>query len=177
MMKKALPLFLVLTLSFACQSQQPEAVRAIEAQEAILFNDTTGVVDPKAGATMIELYLAYADSNVADTARTADYLFKAAEVSMGIGEYWKSIQLFNRMKQTYPNHELAPEALFYQGFIFENYVGLTEYARKSYAEYLQKYPEGARAQDIRNTLAVMDRPIEDVVKDWEQNQNQGTEKE
>lgn len=176
-MKRALPLLFVLIFSFACTSQQPEAVLAIEKQEALLFSDTTGVVNPEAGTTMIEMYLAYVDSNLSDTARSAEYLFKAAEVSMGIEEYWKSMQLFNRMKQTYPDHELAPEALFYQGFIFENYVGLPDYAGKTYGEYLINYPDGARAEDIRNTLATMDRPMKDVVRDWEQNQNQGTDNE
>ena len=173
-------LFLLTALivcSWSCQSQQPEAVRAIEAQEAILYSDTMGDVDRAAGTKMIELYLAYADSNSSDTARTADYLFKAAEVSMGIEEYWKAIQLFNRLKDTYPDHYLAREALFYQGFIFENHVQLLDYARKTYGEYLLKYPEGERAEDIRNMMAVMDRPIEDVVNEWEENQNRDTENE
>lgn len=176
-MKRILPLSFILIFSFACQSQQPENIQAIEAQEAVLYSDTSGVVDVEEGTKMIELYVNFVDSNLTDTARSGVYLFKAAEVSLGIEEYWKSIQLFNRLKETYPDHDLAPEALFYQGIIFENHVNLPEYARKSYIEYLKKYPEGERAMDIRNMLAVMDTPIEEVVKNWEQQQNQGTEKE
>ncbi len=168
-------LFPILSVFFACQSQKPDTIRRIEAQEAILFGDTTGVVDPAAGRKMIDLYLAYADSNLSDTARSGEYLFKAAEVASGIGEYWMSIQLFNRMKGAYPKHDLAPEALFYQAFIFENQVGQPEYARKSYREYLQAYPEGERAQDIRNILTIMDQSLEDLVKSWEEDQKEETE--
>ena len=81
----------------SCQSLGQKAPSLLEQQEAKLFSDTSGVIDTQEGEKMISLYVAYVDSLPNDSIQCGEYLFKAAEVAMGIEEYWKSIQLFNRL--------------------------------------------------------------------------------
>lgn len=172
-MKTILAFILAIMVLGSCQSQEKQSLSALEAQEALLYSDTTGEVDVADGLRMIELYIQYVDSVPEDSIHSPEYLFKGGEVAMGIGEYWRSIQLFNRLQKEYPNYDKTPDALFYQGFIFENYLGLVDYAKKSYTRYLMDYPKGKRAQDIRNIMAVIDQPIEEVVEGWEQKSNTG----
>lgn len=170
-MKTILALLLAVLVLGSCQSQEKQSLSALESQEALLYSDTTGEVDVAEGLKMIELYIQYVDSVPEDSLHSPNYLFKGGEVAMGIGEYWRSIQLFSRLQNEYPNYDRAPDALFYQGFIFENYLGLVDYAKKSYTKYLLNYPKGEHAQDIRNIMAVMDQPIEKVVEGWEKKIN------
>jgi tetratricopeptide (TPR) repeat protein len=171
MMKTTLLALIAAFTVLSCQSLGQKAPSLLEQQEAKLFSDTSGVIDTQEGEKMISLYVAYVDSLPNDSIQCGEYLFKAAEVAMGIEEYWKSIQLFNRLQKQYPGHDLVPDALFYQGFVFENNIGYIEYAKKCYTKYLLDYPRGERAQDVRSIMAVIDQPIEDVVKGWEENSN------
>ena len=96
-------------------------------------------------------------------------LFKAADVSRGLGEYGKAIQLWGTVWRNYPSYERAADALFLQGFTFENDLGDKEQAYSYYNQFLEKYPKHELAEQVRLSIQQLNRSPEDLIKSFEKN--------
>lgn len=153
MMKQLL--FLALSVGIiACQSPQEKSMEKIQQLENQLVNDYQGVVDADFGKQMIDAYLGYTNQFETDS-NTVDYLFKAAEVCQGIGDYEQSLELFSKIKTDFADNKKAPAALFLVGFITDTYLNSPEAAKKSYQEFIRKYPNHELAKDARILLEQM----------------------
>lgn len=53
----------------------------------------------------------------------------------------KRIQFYRNIVNMYPDHEYAPEALFMIGFVYAEEVSDASFARRSFEELLDKYPD------------------------------------
>ena len=153
----------------SCADEQSDARQKVNQIERELYADTTGVVDPTKGKEMIEAYMAYVDSFPSDTVVPL-YLFKSAEVAQGIGDYWLSVRLFNRVYKNYPSHAKAPEAAFYQGFVLDNYLEQPQLAIKAFEEFIELYPNHPLVRDARAMITMInsgDEFFENIIKQEE----------
>src|SRR5436189_51433 len=137
-MKKLLTPLLVITLLAACTSEKQKLVNAIQQKEKELIADSLRAIDTKKAKEMIELYKTYASKYATDTI-SSEYLFKAADISNGIGEYHQAIDLYKIVSGKREFRKKAV-ALFLQGFIYENQLKDYFQARKIYEEFLKQYP-------------------------------------
>ncbi len=81
-----------------------------------------------------------------------DLLMDAAGLANGTNWSNKSIQLWGYVWRNQPKHKRAPEALFYQGFVFDTRFGDSEKAVEYYDRLLANYPEhelAAQAAQLR----------------------------
>jgi tetratricopeptide (TPR) repeat protein len=86
---------------------------------------------------------------------------QAAEAAMFINEYQDAITLFNNLYQNYPDHTLAPFALFHIGFIHDEYIGDKATALKYYDTFLKKYPKHDYVKSINELkLYIENTPLE-----------------
>ncbi len=126
----------------------------IASKEMKLFADSDGEMATEEAAEIIPLYLDFVNQFPEDPL-SPDYLFKAGEVAQGLGYYMQSVEYFNGVHMRYPTHERAPYALFFQGFVFYNYLELPTYAKGSFLDFLDKYPGHILEKDVRALLQLL----------------------
>lgn len=169
-MKRLIWVFIGLVLMVAsCADAQSDARSKVDALEKELYADTSGVIVPEKGKEMIEAYMAYVDSFPSDTLVPL-YLFKSAEVAQGIGDYWLSVRLFNRVYKEHPDHHKAAEAAFYQGFVLDSYLDQPNLAIKAFEEFIELYPNHPLVRDARAMIAMInsgDEFFENLIKEEE----------
>lgn len=174
-MKKGTYFCALLILLAGCQtSGQPEEDRErtqlqqeIEALEKQLIEAVDVRKDREAALQLLEKSATYATTYPADSLSPI-YLFKAADVARGAGEYGKAIKLWGDMWRTYEDHPRAPEALFLQGFTYDNHLRDAYQAGRYYRNFLEKYPDHPFAEQARQLLSVLDKSPEELVREFEQ---------
>ena len=142
--------------------------------EKTLFNEEAGILSQQQAEDMIAAYMDYAEAYPADTI-SAEYLFRASDVSMNTGNYALSLNLLSRIQTDFPSYGKVSQCLFLQGFIWENYIGNAEKAREIYERFLEQYPEDDFADDVTLSLKNLGKTPEELIKMFEQENGQGDE--
>jgi outer membrane protein assembly factor BamD (BamD/ComL family) len=150
----------------SCSSKKQKLTDEIQEQEKSLYSDSSMVPDPVKAKKIIDSYVSYADQFPEDTL-SANYLFKAGDISSKINEIDQAIQLFARLLKTYPENRNAPFAIFLQGFIYENQAGNPVKAKPYYEEFLRKYPDHPIAGDVSFSLENLGKSPEELIKQFE----------
>jgi TolA-binding protein len=151
---------------FSCQpNQRQEKIDRIHKLEKTLFETKKGIIDKKEASNMIYAYTQYADAFPHDSA-SANYLFKAADVSINTFHSQQTIALFNRILTDYPNYSKAPQALFLKAFTFENYLSQLDSAKVNYSLFLKKYPHHPFANDAQISLDNLGKTPEEIIKEF-----------
>lgn len=168
MMNKQIKYFfslLTIILVFNACENSPQSVlqKQIDIMEKQLFEEQKGVIDKKEAANMIQYYVKYTDTYPEDE-KSAEYLFKAADISINIFHSPNTIKLFDRVIAEYPNYEKAPQAQFLKAFTYENYLGDIESAKANYLVFLEKYPDHSFANDAQVSLNNLGKSPEEIIK-------------
>lgn len=169
-------LFSILCLLMACGGtaqnhkgnslNKGQLLQEIEALEQTVMTDTTLQVDRAIAERLIEKSLLFVDKFPNDS-QSAGYLFKTAELYVGIGSYQQAVQCFARMQQEYAKHPKVPTALFLQGFTFENHLQDVSNAKKCYSAFLQQYPKHELAEQVTLLLKNLDKSPEDLIREFQ----------
>ncbi len=86
------------------------------------------------------LYIEYANKYEKDTL-SPHFIYKAAETAVNTQQYEEAINNLDLLINKYPNHKLVPYAIFFKGFIFENFLNNKENAEKQYRIIISKYKD------------------------------------
>ena len=156
-MRSGLGIFLLLTvfLFFSCKSpkkeltEQEKLINEIVGMEKELYKSEEVDIDLAYG--IIEKYIEFVNKYPSDTL-ASDYLFKAAEISMNIGESEDAIVFLTRIENNYKKYSNYPACIFLKAFIFENYIGDVEMAQKYYTLFVKDYPNHVLAKDAESAL-------------------------
>lgn len=148
----------------ACMSPKEKALKEIEAFEV---QDSTFSID-----NMVKLkaaYIAFADK-YPDDERTPEFLFRAAQhcnvlasQDNDMKQHEEAVQLFGRIRTSYPKHEMAEEAMFLTAYIYENHMGDTARARALYNEFIAAYPNGELTEEARMAIRNLNVPLLDII--------------
>lgn len=145
--------------------------KSIEALANTLANKPTNApLDLKTANQLIDESTAYYKEYPKDK-NSADYIFRAADVARGIGSYQQAIQLWGEVQQSFPNYKRTGDALFMQGFTYENNLNDKVNAKKCYKSFLQKYPNHPQKHTVQLSLENIDASPEDLIKRFKQNKN------
>jgi tetratricopeptide (TPR) repeat protein len=178
MMKKIIFLAAILLPVVACNqtpksSEKAEATvskkelqREIKELEVRLIKAEDANKDRPAAEQLIEKSRLYAQTFPKDSL-SASYLFKAADVARGIGEYGKAILFWGDVWRHFKDYRRAPDALFLQGFTFDTNLQDKQRAKKYYSDFLKRYPNHPLAVQVKQLLAVVDKPVEELVKEFQ----------
>ncbi len=155
-----------LFLLFACnQKPKLDFEKQINEKEAILF-DASMQFNAIAAEELVKLYLIRVDSMPKDT-MTADYLFKAADVSINLTNHSRTLILLNRFQNEFPKHEKVAMCLFLKGFVFENQMNDTAQARKVYEEFIYRFPQNEFVEDAKMAIKNLGKSPEDLIREFE----------
>jgi hypothetical protein len=144
------------------------ALAKIDSLEAILFTDSEKPADPNAGMLLVRQYAQFYQSHP-DDSLAVDMLFKAGEVSMGIGQGNLAVKYFRTVYEDHPSFKRAPEALFLCGFCEENVNSDTAQARFFYQKFVDENPKHELAEDAKFSIQNLGMSDEDLIKMFEEN--------
>jgi outer membrane protein assembly factor BamD (BamD/ComL family) len=161
-------------LLFACilVSCKPPKVRLtdeIKAGEQMLFSDSTMSLNVVEANKVFLNYLKYSDTYPGDTL-SADFLFRAGDLSNGLNRPKEAIALFNRLRTQYPDYRKAPAALFMEAFIYETRLQDPENAKDKYKEFIEKYPSHKLVPSAQASLDQLNSNLsnEDLIRKFEE---------
>ncbi len=132
----------------------------------------TPAVNNKAKAEQfLEMAEGYADLiETENPEKFVSLLMKAAGLAKTIDNPTKSLQLYSSIVERLPGHPKTPTALFMTGFIYENDLGKLDKAKEAYMEFLKRFPKDEFADDAQNSLKMLGKSPEDIIKEFEKNQ-------
>jgi tetratricopeptide (TPR) repeat protein len=170
-MKKILFAILIMAAFASCKSEKERLSDKINQGEKEMMNDSSQSVNRQKAQEMINLYAEYAEKFKEDTL-SAEYLFRAGDISNGIGKYKDAIGFYKKCSEI-PAFSKQPVAFFLQGFIYETQLNDLQNAKRIYEEFLQKYPNHKLASDVNFSLANLGKSPEELIKMFEQNDSLG----
>jgi TolA-binding protein len=135
----------------------------INLKKAELVNDESREMDTAAAQEMLQLLQAYIDSFPNDTL-VPEALFYAGDVAQGLGDYWGGVKFLNRLYRTYPESKRAPEAVLLQAFILDEHLNQKNLAAKSYEDFIERFPNHARAREVRGMMLLLNEGEEAFIK-------------
>jgi tetratricopeptide (TPR) repeat protein len=128
-----------------------------------------GNMDITSANMLIEGYVKYADA-YPDDSESAGYVFKAAEISLGLNQGTTALALYSKVYTDYPNFEKRPYSLFLQAFVFENNLGKLEEAKAIYEQFIVDYPDHPMADDAQYSLDNLGKSPDELIKEFEAKQ-------
>lgn len=172
---QGLLLIAAVSLILSCNNTEHEQERSIEKLEAELFDEEAIFSDEgnQKALELVRLYLSYAEQNPEDTLSPA-YLFKAADITMNLGDPGKAIGIYNKIIYTYPDYPKLPECHFLVAYIYENFLQNYGKATELYQQFIEKYPDNEFADDAEMSIKNMGKSPEELIKEFEA-RNEGTE--
>jgi len=151
----------------ACQSDQELHLDKInDLQLQLLDNDLkTNLEVAQELVAEMENYLSeYPDSTIIPDfyMQLADLYTHALQLPV------KGLYFFQKLNTDFPNNKKAPLALFYQGFVLENYMGKQEHAKAIYESFLIDYPQHELSETVKLSIQQIGIPLEELVKKFEE---------
>jgi TolA-binding protein len=153
----------------ACSSAIENDAEKIKTAEDELYAADDGFIDKTKALELVDLYIHYADNYPQDS-MAVEYLFKGAEFCLNLGEGQRAIGYYDRVINDYPGFRKAPECLFLKGYIFENYLGDLENAKKIYTEFIERYPDNEFADDAEVSIQNLGKTPEELIREFEEKQ-------
>lgn len=172
-MKKIALIIAVLAI-VSCQNTRTEVseseklLASIDSLETILFAESEKPADTKSGMGLIKMYAKYYRTAQPKDSVAVDMLFKAAEVSMGIGQGPAAVKYFSTVAE-HENYSKQAEALFLAGFCEENVNQDTGKARFYYEKFLDQHPQHKLAEDAEFSIKNMQMTDEELIELFEEN--------
>lgn len=121
---------------------------------------------------LIKRYRDYVVLNPDDSI-SAEYLFKAADLSIGTGSYEASINYLDRIITDYPGYHKIVEIMLFKGFVYENYLNSHAEATKAYRALIERYPNHRLAKDAEAAIQNLTLSEEELIEKLKQtNQEQ-----
>ena len=148
-------------------------VDSINAKEAELKKLEVLTPGNSFGFEAIKLYKQFADS-FPNEKSAPDYLFKAANVSIGVRQYIQAINFLERIKTYFPGYEKSPESLFLMAFIYDNYLDQKGKARDVYQEVIDQYPGHKFASDAKEVIKTLEMTDEELIKMFQEKEKENS---
>lgn len=181
---KRLLLALPIVLLIACSdgSEEPVAdgttinkpltkedrLKDINVLEEKLFG-TTEHYDEGAAHAIVKRYAEFVQ-NFPDDPKSPEYLFRAGEVSSSLKRSIESVKYYQQLEKDYPDYEKLADALFLQGYVFENQLQDYDRARECYERFIKQYPNHHMVEQTKVILDQLGKTPEELIKEIEANQ-------
>jgi len=166
-MKKLAYLFVIVMITAtSCSNPQKQAQQDITNAEKAFYGNKETRLDEKVALDLLGKYIDYATKYQEDTA-SAEYLFKAAELSMNMNQGSQAIQYFEKIKNDYPQFGKSAEVLFMIAFVYENQLANYEKAKEYYQKFMSQYPGHDLYDDAEASIKNMGKPLDQLIQEFE----------
>lgn len=130
-----------------------------------LMNDSTNRIDYSVANDFIntcELHALILPGNE----KSAEYLHKAGETARSIRKFPMALNYYEWICEQYPDHPKAAQALFLQGFTYDNDIKDMEKAKEIYTAFIEKYPNDDFADDTQFLLDNLGKDDEEIIQQF-----------
>ena len=124
--------------------------------------ERSSVLDAKADR-LLKRYRDYITLNPRDSI-TSEYLFRAADLSVGMGKYDAAIAYIDRLHADFPKFRKSVEMHLFKGFIYETYLNDHAKAVSAYTKLIEKYPNHRLASDARASIDNLTLSEEELIE-------------
>lgn len=155
------------------EDRQAEIMQMEQEIGRLANKDKNPTLDRKAEILLLR-YRDYISVNPRDS-MSAEYLFKAADLSLGVNKPKASIAYLDRLIQDFPDFRKGPEMMLFRGFIYEAHLKQHAEAVKAYEAMIKRYPNHRLAEDARASIANLTMSEEELIEKFKQ-QNAAGEK-
>ena len=100
-------------------------------------------------------------------------LFQAGQLAHQTQTHNKALEILDWMYLKYPDHPLAADALFLNGYILDSELKRFDEAKKRYEAFLKKYPDNEFAETTQFLLENLGVPAEEIIKRFEEEKEPG----
>ena len=162
-----LTVVICLTVLSGCGPSREKSVKTITSLETRLFSmEATGFDKVKADS-LLSAYESFM-KHFPEDSLTVKIAFKAANLSMNMGDAQKAIGLFDRFIEKYPDNPKAAVSMFFKAYIYENQIKNLDKAKEIYLQFIEKYPNGDVANDARIALQNLGKSPEQMIREFEE---------
>jgi TolA-binding protein len=103
---------------------------------------------------------------------TPDFIFKAGEISTANQQYKQALMYYEKITSKYPDFKLAPESLYLQGYLLDNFLNDEVRAKAIYEQVIAKYPDMPYSADAKAAIKNLGKSDEELIKEF-QKKNKG----
>jgi len=147
-------------VAVACHSPKEKALENIRNLEA-----KDSVFTPQNIEALKTAYLDFA-AKYPDDELAPEYTFKAAQRCNVMAQHEQALGLFQSIIEKYPKSQVSEEALFIQGYIYENNLQDYTKAKQVYTTFIEKYPKSELAEDARYAIANLGRTPDEIFENF-----------
>ena len=156
-------LAIIALLYSACKPSASKHAEAITKIESEVYGNKGTMPAIEKTKELIKLYrehfLEYAD----DTA-SAEYLFKAAELSNYVQDFNQSVNLYDTIINHFPNYRRKGDCMFLKGYVYDTHLQRISLAKEAYNAFLKAYPTHPLADDAQMALQYLGKTNEEILQ-------------
>ena len=163
-MKNTLKLMLFALLAFgmlACGEKKLTQEDLKKAEQTLMENG--GNLDKEAATAVAEKYCRFVKQNP-DDATAPDWLFKALQIEVKLGESEKAIALCDQLVKDYPTSEVIPAALMLTASdVYDSQLHDLDKARAMYEKVISDYPDSEWAESAEKMIEFLGLTPEEIL--------------
>lgn len=144
-----------------------ELVLEITKMEEDLMAKMRTEFDDNMARNLVKFYTQYADNNPKDSI-SAEYLFKAGEVCIGLKDYKMAIANFQRIYDNFPSYNKRVESLYLVGFVHDEYLDQYAQAQDFYQKLIDDHPDHSFADDAQASIETLGLSDEEIIQRFEE---------
>jgi outer membrane protein assembly factor BamD (BamD/ComL family) len=112
---------------------------------------------------------AYADfiRNFPNDSLSPDFIYKSGEIETATQQYKQALAAYETITSKYPGFKLAPESLYLQGYLLDNFLNDDVKAKAVYEQVIAKYPDLPYAADARAAIKNLGKSDEELIREFE----------
>ena len=160
-------LVLIIVVLSGCSPSREKSVKTITGLETRLFSPAATGFDKVKADSLLSAYESFM-KHFPEDSLTVKITFKAANLSMNMGDGTKAIELFDKFIEKYPDNPKAAVSLFFKAYIYENQIKNLDKAKEIYLQFIEKYPEGDFTNDAQIALQNLGKSPEQMVREFEE---------
>jgi outer membrane protein assembly factor BamD (BamD/ComL family) len=149
----------------SCSSPEEKAASRIAGIEKKLQNTDNPATQEELQALLSE-YISFYESYPKDSA-ASQYLYRAINLSMGMGQGEKTMELIDKSINDYPNQPKLAEVVFLKAYVYENLLSDYGKAASIYRGFSSRFPNHPLANDAEAAIRNMGKSPEELVKEFE----------
>ncbi len=149
------------------EDQKEAYIKTINSLEAKIFdnNDSEKDIneDRKNAHLLLQNYTEYYNRFPNDP-KSADFLFKAGNLALGLGKPRQAIKLFRTTHDGFPSYNKKVEALNMVAFIYDTKLHQKDEARAYYQFIITNYPDHKLAKDAEAAIRTLEMTDEELIE-------------
>ena len=158
---------IALAVLSGCSPSREKSVKTITSLETRLFAPAAMGFDLVKADSLLSAYESFM-KHFPEDSLTMKITFKAANLSMNMGDGTKAIELFDKFIEKYPDDPKAAVSMFFKAYIYENQIKNLDKAKEIYLQFIEKYPNSDFTNDARIALKNLGKSPEQMIREFDE---------